>query len=93
MIAHLPNDLLDTLALSSSTQHPSLSAGLRNTYTSVFSLDDSLADIKTNGDLFEYLGVVSERARLVQPTSSVYLVEQKGELKLLTGMCPNPPNR
>jgi hypothetical protein len=66
---------------------------LRNIYTSVFLLDDSLADIKTIGDLFEYLGVVSERARLVQPLSSAYFVEQKGELKVLAGMCPNPPNR
>ena len=71
----------------------SLSAGLRNIYTSVFLLDDSLADIKTIGDLFEYLGVVSERARLVQPLSSAYFVEQKGELKVLAGMCPNPPKR
>ena len=86
MISHLPNDLLDTLSLSSSTQHPSRSAGLRNTYTSVFSLDDSLADIKTIGDLFEYLGVVSERARLVQPLSSSYFVERQGELKILSGM-------
>ena len=61
------------------------SAGLRNTYSSVFSLDDSLADIKTKDDLFEYLGVVSEQARLVQPLSSAYFVEQKGELKLLSG--------
>jgi hypothetical protein len=52
----------------------------------VFLLDDSLADIKTIGDLFEYLGVVSERARLVQPLSSAYFVEQKGELKVLAGM-------
>ena len=54
----------------------------------MFSLDDSLADIKTIGDLFEYLGVVSERARLVQPLSSSYFVEKKGELKVLEGMRP-----
>ena len=54
----------------------------------MFSLDDSLADIKTIGDLFEYLGVVSERARLVQPLSSAYFVEKKGELKVLEGMRP-----
>ena len=81
------------LSLSPHPPNTPLSAGLRNTYTSVFSLDDSLADIKTIGDLFEYLGVVSERARLVQPLSSAYFVEQKGELKVLAGMCPNPPKR
>ena len=54
----------------------------------MFSLDESLADIKTIGDLFEYLGVVSQRAKLIQPLSSAYFVEQQGELKVIAGMVP-----
>ena len=60
-------------------------SGLLNTYKSLFSLDDSLADIKTRADLLEYLGDVSSRARDLQPTSSSYFVEETGEVKLLSG--------
>jgi hypothetical protein len=60
-------------------------SGLLNTYKSLFSLDDSLADIKTRADLLEYLGDVSARARDLQPTSSSYFVEETGEVKLLSG--------
>lgn len=60
--------------------------GLLNTYKSLFSLDDSLADIKTINDLFEYLRMVSSQSRLIQPTSSEYFVETSGELKILKGV-------
>jgi len=60
-------------------------SGLLNTYKSLFSLDDSLAEIKTRADLLEYFGDVSSRARDLQPTSSSYFVEETGEVKLLSG--------
>ena len=45
----------------------SVCRGLLNTYKSLFLLDDSLADLKTRGDLLDYLvshlGHVSSRAR------------------------------
>jgi hypothetical protein len=41
--------------------------GLLNTYKILFSLDDSLAQIKTLGDLSDYLKTVSKQARLIQP--------------------------
>ena len=40
--------------------------GLLNTYKSLFQLDDSLAEIKTIDDLFDYLRLVSSRSRLIQ---------------------------
>ena len=64
----------------------SVRRGLLNTYRSLFLLDDSLADIKTRGDLLEYLGHVSSRARDLQPTSSPYFVEETAEVKLLSGL-------
>lgn len=60
--------------------------GLLNTYKSLFSLDDSLAEIKTIDDLFEYLRLVSSQSRLIQPTSSEYFIETSGELKILKGV-------
>jgi hypothetical protein len=60
-------------------------AGLLNTYKSLFSLDDSLAEIKTREDVSDYLRVVSERARLIQPLSSAYFLEESAELKILSG--------
>ena len=60
-------------------------AGLLSTYTRLFELGDSLADIKTRSDLFDYLRMVSARARDLQPSSSTYLMEETGEVKLLAG--------
>jgi hypothetical protein len=61
--------------------------GLLNTYKSLFSLDDSLADVKTSNDLMEYLSMISQQARLIQPVSSAYFVEESGgELKILSGL-------
>ena len=60
--------------------------GLLNTYKSLFSLGDSLADVKTSNDLMEYLRMVSEQARLIQPVSSAYFVEEAGEVKILSGL-------
>ena len=60
--------------------------GLMNTYKSLFSLDDSLAEIKTIGDLSDYLKTVSKQARLIQPLSSVYFGEETGQLKILSGL-------
>jgi len=64
---------------------PWCSTGLLNTYRSLFSLDDSLAEIKTRDDLFDYLRTVSKQARQIQPLSSAYFVEESGELKILSG--------
>ena len=60
-------------------------AGLLSTYASLFELGDELADIKTRQNLFDYLRMVSARARDLQPSSSSYLVEETGEVKLLAG--------
>ena len=60
--------------------------GLLQTYKTLFQLDDSLADIKTTDDLFEYLSHVSSQAKLIQPLSSNYFVEESGELKVMQGM-------
>jgi hypothetical protein len=49
-------------------------------------LDSRLADIKTRSDLLDYLRVVSRRARLIQPLSSAYFVEETGQLKVLSGL-------
>lgn len=65
---------------------PSPCAGLLNTYKSLFMLDSRLADIKTRSDLLDYLRVVSRRARLIQPLSSAYFVEETGQLKVLSGL-------
>lgn len=65
-------------------------AGLLSTYASLFELGDSLADIKTRAELFDYLRMVSARARDLQPSSSSYLVEETGEVKLLAGTSPTP---
>jgi hypothetical protein len=53
----------------------------------LFSLDDSLAEIKTRGDLLDYLGAVFHQALLIQPLSSAYFVEETGQLKILSGLC------
>ena len=60
--------------------------GLLNTYKSLFSLDDSLAEIKTLASLSDYLKTVSKQARLIQPLSSAYFVEETGQLKILSGL-------
>jgi hypothetical protein len=62
-------------------------AGLLNTYKSLFSLDDSLAEIQTRDALFDYLREVSKQARLIQPLSSAYFVEEMGQLKVVSGVC------
>jgi hypothetical protein len=62
-------------------------AGLLNTYKSLFSLDDSLAEIQTRDALFDYLREVSKQARLIQPLSSAYFVEETGQLKVVSGVC------
>ena len=65
-------------------------AGLLSTYASLFELGDSLADIKTRAVLFDYLRMVSARARDLQPSSSSYLVEETAEVKLLAGASLSP---
>ena len=60
--------------------------GLLHTYKSLFQLDDSLAEIKTIDDLFEYLRLVSDQSRLIMPTSSVYFAETSGELSVMRGV-------
>ena len=50
-----------------------LVAGLLNTYKSLFSLDDSLAGIKTRDDLFDYLSFVSGQTQLIQPGTNLVL--------------------
>ena len=80
-----PGPTLPCLCAIYMTLINTLNSGLLNTYKSLFSLDDSLADIKTRADLLEYLGDVSSRARDLQPTSSSYFVEETGEVKLLSG--------
>jgi hypothetical protein len=57
------------------------------TYKSLFSLDDSMAEIKTREDVFDYLRKVSEQARLIQPLSSAYFLEETGALKVFSGSC------
>jgi hypothetical protein len=66
---------------------PSPGAGLLNTYKSLFSLDDSLAEIQTRDALFDYLREVSKQARLIQPLSSAYFVEDISQLKVVSGVC------
>ena len=66
---------------------PSPGAGLLNTYKSLFSLDDSLAEIQTRDALFDYLREVSKQARLIQPLSSEYFVEDISQLKVISGVC------
>ena len=66
---------------------PSPGAGLLNTYKSLFSLDDSLAEIQTRDSLFDYLREVSKQARLIQPLSSEYFVEDISQLKVISGVC------
>ena len=60
--------------------------GLLQTYKSLFHLDDSLADIKTNDDLFDYPRHISSQAQLIQPLSSHYFVEESSELKVMQGI-------
>ena len=57
------------------------------TYKSLFSLDDSLAEIQTRDSLFDYLREVSKQARLIQPLSSEYFVEDISQLKVVSGVC------
>ena len=66
---------------------PSPGAGLLNTYKSLFSLDDSLAEIQTREALFDYLRKVSKQARLILPLSSEYFGEDISQLKILSGVC------
>ena len=79
-----------SLAILARCVGESFSAGLLSTYASLFELGDSLADIKTRADLFDYLRMVSARARDLQPSSSSYLVEETGEVKLLAGSSLSP---
>ena len=60
--------------------------GLLSTYKSLFHLDDSLAEIKTIDNLFDYLRLVSEKSRIIMPTSSVYFAETGGELTVMRGV-------
>jgi hypothetical protein len=56
-----------------------------STYKTIFSLDDSLASIKTADDLRSYLKLVSARSRLLQPLSSNYFADAEGEIKVFEG--------
>ncbi len=47
--------------------------GLMHTFQSIFSLDDSLADIKTLEDLQDYMSTLGAQSRILQPISSRYL--------------------
>jgi hypothetical protein len=62
--------------------------GLLKTYKSLFFLDDSLADIKTQDSLLEYFRTVSQQSRLLQPASSVYFNEDEraGTVKVFPNM-------
>lgn len=66
---------------------PSRGAGLLKTYKSLFSLGDSLDEIQTREALFDYLREVSKQARLIQPLSSEYFTEERGQLKVVSGAC------
>lgn len=59
--------------------------GLMQTFQSVLSLDDSLAEIKTLDDLQGYMAQLSRQCRLLQPLSTAYFSEHDGEVKLYDG--------
>jgi hypothetical protein len=61
--------------------------GLLNSYKSFFHLtDDYLKEIKTQDQLYEYIEDISKQSRMLLPLSSVYFVEDTGEMKLLQGV-------
>ena len=61
--------------------------GLLNTYKSIFLLnDEDLYNKKTSDDFFSYLLELSKRARLLQPLSSEYFIEETGEMKIMQGV-------
>ena len=61
--------------------------GLLNTYTSIFSLnEEDLYDVKTPDAFFEYLRELSKQSRLLQPLSSLYFIEETGEMKIMQGV-------
>jgi hypothetical protein len=76
--------LVIAVCLAESNAHARL--GLLRTYKDVFSLDDSLADIKTLDSLQNYLRTVSERARLLQPRSDYYFRQPEGEIRVFEGL-------
>jgi hypothetical protein len=76
--------LVIAVCLAESNAHARL--GLLRTYKDVFSLDDSLADIKTLDSLQNYLRTVSERARLLQPRSDYYFRQPEGEIRVFEGV-------
>jgi hypothetical protein len=76
--------LIIAVCLSESNAHARL--GLLRTYKDVFSLDDSLADIKTLDSLQNYLRTVSERGRLLQPVSDYYFQQPEGEIRVFEGL-------
>ena len=60
---------------------------LLNTYKSIFILnDEDLHHKKTPDDFFDYLGELSKQARLLQPLSSEYFIEETGEKKIMQGV-------
>jgi hypothetical protein len=61
--------------------------GLLNTYKSIFLLnDEDLYNKKSNEDFFFYLVELSKQARLLQPLSSEYFIEETGEMKIMQGV-------
>ena len=76
--------LIIAVCLAESNAHARL--GLLRTYKDVFSLDDSLADIKTLDSLQNYLRTVSERGRLLQPVSDYYFHQPEGEIRVFEGL-------
>ncbi len=61
--------------------------GLLNSYKSLFNLDpDFLDGIRTQDELFEYIGEISKQSRVLQPLSSEYFVDDTGEMKIWSGV-------
>jgi len=54
-------------------------------YAKMFQFDD-VADIKTRDDFLEYMRVVSRQSRLMQPVSSLYFIDESGEIKVEQGL-------
>ena len=61
--------------------------GLLNSYKSLFNLDsDFLNGIRTQDELFEFIGEISKQSRVLQPLSSEYFVDDTGEMKIWSGV-------
>jgi hypothetical protein len=61
--------------------------GLLNTFSTIFALNaDALYEIKTAENFFDFLRMVSEQSRLLQPLSSQYFIEETGEMKIMSGV-------